>query len=193
MGSIKKVLLVKLILGLITQSEANFIVAQNALKRKFGDIDYKSPIYDFKLTNYYEQEFGPGLKRQFLSFSKLINPEKLAKIKVITNEIEKKYSAKDRRLINIDPGYITASKLILATTKDYSHRIYLRKGIFAEVTLYFRNNTFNPWDWTYPDYKTKSYIEIFNKIREIYMRQIQTSNFPGLLEFQARAGRDFEV
>ncbi|MBN1405192.1 MAG: DUF4416 family protein [Candidatus Omnitrophica bacterium] len=173
MGRIKKILPVKLICGLIAQNENNFLAAQGLLKRKFARIDYVSPVFDFKLTDYYEKEFGSNLKRQFLSFSKLIDPGKLPAIKIATNKIESKYFRNGMRLVNMDPGYISASKLVLATTKDYSHRLYIQKGIFAEVTLYYRNNTFNPWEWTYTDYKSAEYIETFNAVRKIYMSQIK--------------------
>ncbi len=114
----------------------------------------------------------------------MIAPTKLAKIKLFTNKLEKRYSPPEadppsaekngKRLVNIDPGYVTASKLVLATAKDYYHRIYLDKGIFAEVTLYFKCGGFQSFEWTYPDYKTKGYIETFNRIREIYMQQIES-------------------
>jgi hypothetical protein len=173
MGKINKVIPVKLICGIITSDENNFNIARKELSKKFGAIDYKSPISDFNLTDYYQKEMGPNLKRRFLSFSKLIIPAEIIKIKHLTNKLEVKYSKNGKRLINIDPGYISASKLVLATTKDYFHRIYLDKGIFAEVTLYFRAGSFTPFDWTYPDYKSKNYIEAFNRIREIYMRQVK--------------------
>ena len=174
MGKIHKIAKVKLIAGLIAADVNNFELAKKALCRKFGPIDCASPVYNFDLTNYYEREMGQNLKRQFLSFRDLISPEKIAKIKIYTNRIEKMLSKNDTRIVNIDPGYITGAKLILATTKDYSHRVYLGKGIFAEVTLYFKNNTFCPFEWTYPDYKTKNYIDTFNGVRKIYMEQIKS-------------------
>lgn len=173
MGQICKITPVKLIIGLITGDENNFKLANEALSEKFGAIDYVSPIFDFNFTDYYQKEIGVKLKRCFFSFAKLISPEQLSRIKLITNKIEKRYSKDGKRSLNIDPGYITSSKLILATTKDYCHRIYLGKGIFAEVTLRFKEKSFIPGEWTYPDYKTKDYIEAFNRIREIYMQQIK--------------------
>lgn len=163
----------KLISGIITADKNNFNIVSKILSKKFGTIDYKSPIYNFNLTDYYQKEMGPNLKREFFSFYKLIEPAKLAEVKLYTNKIEKRFSKKGKRLVNIDPGYITASKLVLATTKDYSHRMYLKNNIFAEITLYFKDDTFNPWQWTYPDYRTKGYIETFNHIRELYMRQLK--------------------
>lgn len=127
----------------------------------------------FDYTDYYNEEFGSPLKRQFISFKKLINPDELAGIKVATNRLEKKLSHNSSRIINIDPGYLDMAKLVLATTKDYKHRIYLSKGIYAEVTLRYENKTFQPWEWSYPDYRTAQYLAIFNQIRQIYSSQIR--------------------
>lgn len=143
------------------------------MERRFGKIDFESPALPFIHTAYYEKEFGKNLKRKFIAFQKLILPHNLHKIKIITNKIEKKMAKGISRVINIDPGYLDLSKLILASTKDYKHRIYLTKGIYAEVTFFYQDKTFRPWEWTYPDYKTSEYIEIFNRIRQIYAEQIK--------------------
>lgn len=148
------------------------IRADSALRRHFGAIDFSSGIIPFKYTDYYEGEFGKGLSRAFVCFSKLIAPEKLSAIKLFTNALEQKFSRDSRRLINIDPGYVDMAKLVLATTKDYAHRIYLGRGIFAEITLRFKEKSFVPPEWTYPDYKTADYIGIFNRIRGLYAAQI---------------------
>ena len=163
---------VKLIIGLIAKSEF-FPEAEKYLKRKFKHIDFESGILAFNPTDYYKEEFGPSLSRKFLSFDKLVKSGDLAKIKIATNKIEKRLSVSAKRRVNIDPGYIDESKLVLATHKDFSHRIYLGRGIFAEVTLSFEGGSFRPWPWTYPDYRTQDYINIFNKIRGSYAYQIQ--------------------
>lgn len=173
MAKIKKHKPVKLIVGFIFKEENALHKAEILLVRHFGKIDFESQTLPFTHTDYYEAEFGKDLKRKFVSFKKLILPEALHRIKIITNKIEKKLSRPTGRLINIDPGYLEPAKLILASTKDYKHRIYLNKGIYAEATLFYRNSTFNPWEWTYPDYRTAEYINIFNRIREIYVRQIK--------------------
>jgi hypothetical protein len=171
-GSTKKPKSVKLICGFIYKEEAVFHQATKILEKRFGRIDFQSEALDFTHTAFYAEEFGCDLKRRFISFKKLIPPETIAQIKIITNKIEKKLSRNSRRRINIDPGYLTQAKLVLATTKDYRHRIYLGQGIYAEITLFFEDKTFKPWEWTYPDYKTDAYIAVFNQIREIYARQI---------------------
>lgn len=171
MGKVMKIHPVKLIIGFIFKKEDTFTKAAVILGRRFGSIDFKSRILPFCYTNYYEKEIGKDLKRRFISFKKLIFPEDLPKIKNYSNRIEEKFSLKKSRLINIDPGYLDLAKLVLATTKDYNHRVYLDKGIYAEVTLCYQHKTFRPWDWTYPDYRSGEYIEIFNQIREIYFKQ----------------------
>lgn len=172
MGQAKILSPSKLIIGLIYKSDAvkdNVVVI---LQRKLGRIDSYSPILNFNYTDYYYSEMGKPLKRAFVSFEKLLGEEKLADIKLYTNRLETKFCIRGRRRINIDPGMLNLAKLILATTKDYSHRVYLNRGIFAEVTLFYRNG-FRPWLWTYPDYRSEEYIKIFNSIRDIYISQIR--------------------
>jgi len=156
----------KLIIGFIYKDEAIFIKSRDKLKRNFGKVDFESGPIDFNYTVYYEKEIGPGLKRRFISFGRLISIQDLYRIKLYTNRLETKFSNLGKRQVNIDPGYVDLAKLVLASTKDYAHRIYLRKGIFAEATLNYRSNSFSPNDWTYPDYRSQEYIDIFNKIRK---------------------------
>jgi len=164
---------VKLVFGFISKDEELFSQTERILAKKFGPIDYSSKILPFNLTDYYNEELGENLKRKFISFQILIKPELLPEIRIFTNKIEKKFSLLNKRKINIDPGYISGGKLILATTKDFCHRIYLKKGIFAEATLFYKNHSFNSLQWTYPDYKTKAYIEIFNHLYKIYLEQLR--------------------
>lgn len=164
---------VKLIIGFIFKEEIAFSKAKFILEKRFGKTDFESQALTFKHTTYYEEEFGKDLKRRFIAFNKLINPCGLPGIKIYTNRVEKKLSSASSRSINIDPGYLDLSKLILASTKDYRHRIYLNKGIYSEVTLFYENKSYRPWEWTYPDYKSDEYIAIFNRIRDIYAGQIK--------------------
>lgn len=161
----------KLVAGMLAPGEKLFKEAGAALEKEYGPVDYVSESIPFVFTNYYEKEIGPGLIRRFVSFKRHIEQSALPGIKCCTMRIEKFFSTPAGRRINIDPGYVTGAKLVLATTKDYDHRIYLSSGIFAEVTLRFRDGSFRPWEWTYPDYRSDAYIEIFNRIRSIYMRE----------------------
>jgi hypothetical protein len=159
---------VKLIVGLISGDERYRDKARSSLSRIFGRIDYESGLLDFAATTYYNEELGEGLKRKFISFERLVRLDGIARTKLVTNALERRLSRSGKRLVNIDPGYVDLSKLVLLTTKDRSHRVYLAKGIYGEVALYFKGHTFNPWEWTYPDYKTKEHIDIFTTIRNLY-------------------------
>ncbi len=172
MGKIKDIMPVKLFCGFIYGGGNDFEKAKEACAEAFGKGDYESPATPFTHTDYYEKEFGKNLLRRFLSFEKLVFPDALADIKHQTNAVERELSKNGKRRVNIDPGYLTLSKVVLATTKDYMHRIYIGHGMYAEVTLYFKDNMFQGFPWTYPDYKTPEYVEIFNKIREIYKKQV---------------------
>lgn len=163
---------VKLFIGVLYRDREDFEGVKEALVSEFGVIDYESKEIDFKWTNYYEEELGSDLKRVFISFFPLISPDQIADIKRITNRIEG-----DKRRINLDPGYIEGGKVVLATTKDQAHRIYLSKGIYAEVTLRFRDGRFIPFDYTYPDYRSEEYHVIFSEIRKIYFEDVK-ERFP---------------
>ncbi|MCM8783477.1 MAG: DUF4416 family protein [Candidatus Omnitrophica bacterium] len=175
MGKVYNPKPVKLIMGMISSKIELFDKIKNVLEQKFGKVDLESDIFPFNKTDYYEQEMGKDLKRKFLSFKKLISPDKIARIKIFTNKLEKRFALNDRRQINLDPGYLTDSKLVLATTKNYYHRIYLEKGIYAEVTLYFKKESFCYFETTYPDYRTFPYIDFFNTVRKIYLGEVKDS------------------
>ncbi|MCK4905438.1 DUF4416 family protein [bacterium] len=172
MGTIQYPLPVKLIMAIFTNQLELFDGIEAKLEEEYGKLDFKSSIFDFDYTDYYQDEMGSGLKKKFISFRNLIKLEKVNSIKNFTNVLEEKYSIKDKRVINIDPGYISNAQLVLASTKNFFHRIYLGKGIYAEVTLFFKERTFQPLPWTYPDYKVESSVNIFNKIRGIYREQL---------------------
>lgn len=164
---------VKIISGLFTQNTELFKEARISLERMLGPVDYESDLLDFSHTDYYREEMGDRLKRKILSFNKLRSPDNIHSIKVKTNRLEKAFSSAGKRNINIDPGYMDLGKLVLFSTKDYSHRVYLGGGIFGEVTLFYKDKTFNGWPWTYPDYGSSRYIMIFNSIRDIYKNQLK--------------------
>ncbi len=173
MGKISQPLPVKLIIPMFSEDETLFQMAESRLQEAFGPIDYRSGTLPFEHTSYYTPEFGPGLLRKFVAFRRLVDPGSLAAIKHTTNAVEEALASDGKRRINLDPGYISQSKLVLATTKNHGHRIYLGKGIYAEVTLRYRNKAFRPWEWTYPDYRTEEYVEILEEIRSIYVDQIR--------------------
>ena len=167
---------VKLIAGLIACDAELLSKVKRPLEKALDNkIDFESVILDFVHTDYYEKEMGTDLKRVFFGFKDNISLESIYRVKIATNAIEKKFMVSGRRAVNIDPGYLDLSKLVLFSTKDFIHRIYLAKGIYAETTLFFKDHTFNHWPWTYPDYRTKEYIEIFNDLRNMYKVESRSS------------------
>jgi hypothetical protein len=176
MGEIKKPAQEKLVMGLIYRDPLVLEKARKILEKKYGSIDYESPELDFNFTEYYGAEMGRGLKRRFMSFKKTVDPSLLPGIKIFTNSLEQKslYPGTNNRMINIDPGLLSMAKFVLATTKDFSHRIYIGEGIYAEVTLQYKAGAYAAWEWTYPDYRTQEYRDILNRIREIYRGQVQS-------------------
>jgi len=164
----------KLFIGIIAGDRRVSHKAGKLLLKKFGPLELETKEIPFSGTRYYEKEIGKNLTRRFICFKRLIDPGRLAAIKNFTIGMENKFSRKDgSRLINIDPGYVTAAKMVLATTKNFQHRIYLKDGIFAEVTLRIKSGKFQPLEWTYPDYKTRKYLDFFNEVEEIYKEQIK--------------------
>lgn len=162
---------VKLITGLLSADQGLFRIVKEQLEKICGSVDHESDIFDFDHTNYYREELGEGLKRIFYSFKRTVDLDNIYKVKLRTGQVEKRFLNNGKRVVNIDPGYLNLSRLVLFSTKDYTHRIYLNKGIYAETTLFYKDDTFNPWPWTYPDYKTEAYIKFFNSIRATYKEE----------------------
>lgn len=169
---------VKLICGIIANQPELFSVSEKKLCEIFGKIDLKSEFFSFDYTDYYEKQMGPGLKRMFISFWELINPDDLSTIKIKTNRFEEiiKTTAKiESRAVNLDPGYLTASALIIATVKDFSHRIPLKNGIYAHLEFLFgKKGEIRTLPWTYPDFKKSDYHPFFLEVRKIYLQQIKS-------------------
>jgi len=164
----------KLVLAMFSNNLELFRTLPEKLINLWGEIDFESPLFNFDHTSHYEKEMGSDLKKKFVSFEKLIPQEELVEIKLATNSLEQEYLSKEGgRAINLDPGYITAAKLVLASTKNYSHRIYLGKGIYGEVTLFFKQDSFQAHPWTYPDYQSEEAKSAFTQIREIYKEQVR--------------------
>jgi len=162
---------VKLIASIIYNDRKCLDEAERAMVREFGEMDPGEKSYSFDFTDYYEEEMGGSLYRKIISFKRHVDPEDAYRIKLFSNSIEKDFGVNGRRTVNIDPGYVTEAKLVLLTTKDYSHRVHLRDGIFAEVTLHFQGRSFRPWPWTYPDYSSEKLIRYFNSVRQLYMEE----------------------
>lgn len=172
MGRPRAPLPVKLVVGLLSADPDLLRRARQLLTRAFGAVDAESELWPFVHTAYYRETMGEPLVRQFVSFAAGISPERIAEIKGLTNAIEatiadEALAIEHPRPVNLDPGYVDLSKLVLATTKDRSHRVYLSGGIYAEVTLQYSEGAWRSNPWTYPDYASPLYHTFFAHVREM--------------------------
>ncbi|MBW1805246.1 MAG: DUF4416 family protein [Deltaproteobacteria bacterium] len=164
---------VKLISSLFSPEEELVDQVIRELEEIFGPTDRIGPRLFFDRTRYYAREMGWPLHRRFISFRDLIRPDGIVDIKMSTNKLEGRYIRDGKRRINIDPGYISLERLVLATGKNFTHRICLSRGIFADLTLIFHRGSFRPLEWTFKDYAHPKAISYFNDERERYFRQLR--------------------
>ncbi len=177
MGEVRDPQPVKIFVGMLTAQLSLLQKVNNLLQERLGPIDIESEILDFDCTRYYEKEMGPELKRRFLGFQRLVHPDALMEVKLLTNQLEQVLSEQGKRLVNLDPGYLTAAKVVLASTKDCAHRLYLGNGIYGEVTLVYQDRRFQTLPWTYPDYRSEAYHGFFRRVRAAYLAQIGTKGY----------------
>lgn len=167
---------VLLIVAVFSRHPEALAWARQRLAEQFGPIALVSSSYTFDQTAYYEASMGPGLRKEFLVFRDLLSADRLADVKRRTNAFEAELAQTNRypevRPLNLDPGLLTLGKFLLATTKDQAHRIYLRDGIYAEVTLRFQAGAFEPWPWTYADYRLPLVRAFLKEARAFYRRQL---------------------
>ncbi len=169
----------KLIAALMSSELDLLDEVQQQLAQIFGACELRGALYSFDaFSAYYEREMGTGLQKRFISFAGMIQVETLPGIKHKTNTIEAQYASNEQRRINIDPGYVTHAQMVLATTKPYSHRIYLGNGIHAELTYLCKGKNFYPMDWTYPDYREPFAIRFFEQVRALYLQEMRARNQP---------------
>ena len=162
----------KLICAVLYTDESAADAAIAKLKAAFGETDLESEPYCFSdISPYYDGEMGGKVYRKMLSFSECRDPAELAAIKTLTNSIEQAAAADGNRSVNLDPGFVSAGRLSLATTKNAGHRIPLSDGIYAELTLFYARHAWNPFPWTYMDFKLPQVHAFLTQARAIYMQQ----------------------
>lgn len=164
---------VKLFMGLIYQPLSDMEELTVKLQEELGEIDFNSEEIKFDHSSYYTKEMGEGLLRKLLTFKELIKRTDIVRIKAFTNKLEEVFSCEGKRTINIDPGYIAQEHLILATGKGYSHRPYIGSGVYADLTLIYKDNEYRKLEWTYPDYGNLEMRALFKDLRKLYVKQLQ--------------------
>ncbi len=175
MGYVRPAVPVKLFVGILSSLDAAPAQAEARLSGLFGSIDLRSGPFPFDATAYYDEEMGTPIERRFVAFERLIDPAEIAKIKLRTNELEMALRpdfVAVRRPVNLDPGYVELSKVVLASTKNFYHRILLAAGIYGEVTLHYEAGAWRSFPWTFPDFRSGRYIEFFDTLRARYRSQL---------------------
>jgi hypothetical protein len=169
---------VKLIIGILAADQICLTVVIEAIQAEFGTLDLESPVWPFTQTEYYKEQAGENILRQFVTVEKLIDPGQLAQVKLTTNKIEQDLSKKLGlalpRPVNLDPGTVEPSKLVLASTKNFSHRIYIGRNIYAELTLSFIKGVWQSYQYTFPDFKQSTYHQFLTRVREKLVGQLRT-------------------
>ena len=164
----------KLVIGFFAKNRKIIEHVALELSSQFGQIDLVSSWMDFNYTNYYEAEMGSPLVRRMFAFKRLIEQVELANIKIATNQMEMTYSISGRRQVNLDPGYLLHERFVLASGKNFSHRIYIGLGIYADLTLIYQKGRFQKSPWTYPDYIDQSMIGFLDQVRRKYVLDLKS-------------------
>ncbi len=157
-----------LVISVLTAVEGNLTLVEQAAEEQFGPLCEKIGPLAFGFTAYYDKELGSGIRRWVWAFDTLIDRNRLAGVKLATNNLESRFSIDGKRRFNLDPGLLTLGNFVLATGKNNAHRIYLDRGIFADLTLIYRAKTYNPLEWTYPDWADSELLNVLNTLRESY-------------------------
>lgn len=166
----------KLLVGFFMAHQQLAGTMMERLEALFGPVDLVSRWLPFDFTDYYTREMGTPLYRRMVAFKRLVDQEALPDIKHLTNALETEFTRKESRTVNIDPGYLLLERLVLATGKNFSHRIYLRRGIYADLTLIYRKGRFQSLPWTYPDYMDVNLQDFLLKVRNKYTLDLKTDH-----------------
>ena len=173
MGAVHPFRAEQLLVAVLSSRPGRLAEAREALEDRFGPVAFASDPAPWSYTTYYDREMGPGIVRLFWAFERLVDPAELPAIKRETNGLEDAFREDDSRKLNLDPGLLSLSRFILATTKDGAHRIPLRDGIYAEVTLVYERGAFRPLPWTYPDYRCDGCRAVLEAARERFRQRLR--------------------
>ncbi|HTU23911.1 MAG TPA: DUF4416 family protein [Pirellulales bacterium] len=179
MGSIRPTEPVLFIAAAFSRYPAALDWARAKTSAAWGAVALDSPRFAFDATDYYEPTMGQGIEKCFWAYEPLADPALLVERKLQANAWEEEYASQaghaEPRPLNIDPGYLTQAKLVLASTKDHAHRIYLARGIFAEVTLFYKDRRWQERDWTFADYRRADYQAFFDECRRVLVERRRTT------------------
>jgi hypothetical protein len=164
---------VKLLVAVLWADEEALRAALHGMEERWGELDFQGADRPFNMTNYYETEMGPALFRRLASFQTLVSPELLVEEKLACNRLEEDLRSSGGRRVNLDSGYLDHNKIVLASAKGLGQKIYIAKGIYADLIARYRQGRYQPFEWTFPDFKDGRYDAELAEIRQIYLRQLR--------------------
>jgi hypothetical protein len=164
---------VKYFVAVLFRDERDLSRAKEALTARWGSIDFEGRDHLFDITDYYEPEMGAPLYRRLLSFEHLYAPALLVEMKLGCNEMESALADEGKRRVNIDAGYLDHNKFLLASAKEAGQKIYLDRGIYADLSGRYKGGKYRPFEWSFPDFKDGRYDEDLLAIRDLYRQQLK--------------------
>ncbi|HLW65426.1 MAG TPA: DUF4416 family protein [Gemmataceae bacterium] len=171
---------VKLLIAVLWADEEALHSAFNSMRESWGEIDFQGADHAFDMTNYYLLEMGPSLHRRLISFHRLVSPELLVGAKLECNRLEDELRRRNGyRRINLDSGYLDHNKIVLASVKGLGQKIYIAKGIYADFVARYRQRRYQPFEWTFPDFKDGRYDRELDEIRQLYLQQLRELHSKG--------------
>ena len=176
MARVEAVEPVKLLVALLWADTRSRDSALEDMQRRWGAIDFSGADHPFDVTDYYEEEMGPSLRRRLVSFSRMIPPESLPQVKLACNRIEERLALQGRRTVNLDAGYLDHSKVVLASMKFAGQKIHLGQGVYADLMSRYRQRRYRPLEWAFPDFRDGRYDQDLAGIRDLYMAQRRTGH-----------------
>ncbi|MFO0901820.1 MAG: DUF4416 family protein [Pirellulales bacterium] len=169
---------VKLLVALLWGDAESRDEACRRLELLWGPIDVCGEDRPFDATDYYESEMGAGLRRRLVAFERLVSPESLADAKWACNVLEDELATGGRRRVNLDIGYLDLSKVVLASVKYAGQKIAIGRGIYADLVGRYARGRYQPFEWTFPDFRDGRYDEDLGRIRLRYREQLRSAPVP---------------
>lgn len=173
MAEVKPPLPVKFFIASLYSSAECLQKAISLIEKEWGEIEFQSADYPFNVTDYYAPEMGSNINRKLLVFRELYSPVILVDMKLRCNAIEHEIAVDNKRLANLDAGYLDHNKIVLASAKDAGQKVYLDKGIYADLAGRYKAGKYQPFEWSFPDFRDGRYDVDLVAVRKIYMKQLK--------------------
>jgi hypothetical protein len=164
---------VKYFIAVLFRQEQFLERARVFFLKEWGEADFEGRDHPFDVTDYYGEEMGAGLRRRFISLRRLADPGVLVEMKLACNDIEERLSAEGKRNVNCDVGFLDHNKVVLASAKEAGQKIYLDKGIYADLAGRYKNGRYQPFEWSFPDFRDGRYDEELAAMRSLYLGQMK--------------------